>query len=117
MDYENIKRTVHKTAREVKRVSGNFYESSKLSVKISKKEASVEDKFLMIGELVYNSYAHDEPAGDKVHELCESISADYAEIRKMKRKRDIIKSGRKCEVCGCPVSPDAQSCPNCGCEL
>ena len=117
MDYENIKRTVHKTAREVKRVSGNFYEASKLSIKISKKEASIEDKYLMIGELVYNSFAHEEPAGDKVHELCESISEDFAEIKKMKRKKEIIKAGRKCEVCGCTVSPDEECCPNCGSEL
>ena len=90
MDYETLKHTVHKTARGVKRASENLYESSKLSVKISKKEASVEDKFLLIGELVYNSYAKGEPSGEKVSELCEQISEDYAEINRMKKKRDII---------------------------
>lgn len=117
MDYESIKHTMHQTARKVRKASGNLYETSKLSVKISKKEASVEDKFFMIGELVYNSYAKDEPAGDKVHELCESIAADYAEIKKMKKHRDIIKSGRKCTVCGCPVTADSEACPNCGSDL
>lgn len=117
MDYETLKHTVHKTARGVKRASENLYESSKLSVKISKKEASVEDKFLLIGELVYNSYAKGEPSGEKVSELCEQISEDFAEINRMKKKREIIKSGRKCEVCGCPVAPEAEACPNCGCEL
>lgn len=117
MDYETLKHTVHKTAKKVRKASGDLYESSKLSVKISKKEASVEDKFFMIGELVYHSFENNESSGEKIRELCESISADYAEINRMKKHRDIIKSGRKCEVCGCPLSSDTDTCPNCGCEI
>ncbi len=117
MDYETLKSKAFKAARDVKKSSENLYESTKLSFQIGKLKNSLEDKYAIIGRLVYNAHAGNDTPGDKVRSICDEIDAIICEIQQLTSKKEDIKAGCKCSVCGCPVGKNDTNCPNCGCQL
>ena len=118
MDYQDVKKIAAKTARDVKRKSQNMYSSAKISVSISKKESEIEEKLLEIGNLVYSAHEGiEEAAGGRVSVICSEIDELKAEIKELKIKKELLKSDKKCEVCGCKLHPEEKTCPNCGCEV
>ncbi len=117
MDYQEIKNKAMRIAKDVKKTSENLYDSAKISVKISKAESGIEDKFIEIGRLIYAAHTGHETNGSKVSELCNEIDSIKSEIEALKAQKDTLKGGKKCGVCGCPVHPNQDTCPNCGCEL
>ena len=117
MDYKEIKKIALDTAGDIKDTSMRFYKSAKISVDINKKQHLVDDKISEIGKIVYTLHRGKNADESAINTLCEEIDAILNEVNELQETKKILKANRKCEVCGCVVSPDDDHCPNCGCEL
>ena len=117
MDYQELKNFAFKTVKDVKRTSGNLYNSAKITVQISRKEAEIDNRFAEIGRLIYDSHCGNDSDAHKVSILCGEIDDLLEHISDLKRKKELAKVSRKCTSCGCTLYSGCNTCPNCGCEL
>ncbi len=112
-DFEKIKRGVKKTAQKAKEVSGNVVETAKYKLKLSEIKSNIEDKYIEIGKLVYNS-GENEDITSKLETLCDEISALKASENDIKEAVDEIMNKKSCPFCSASVDKDFTFCPKCG---
>ena len=117
MDYNDIKKMAADTAGDIKDTSVRLYKTAKISVLISKKKNSLDDKFEDIGRMIYKAHCGKETSNERITAACEEIDSIVAEIRELEYKKSLLKNNSKCEVCGCSLSPEDEVCPNCGCDI
>ena len=117
MYYNDIKKIAMDTAGDIKDTSVRLYKSAKISMLISKKKNSLDDRFEEIGKIVYNAHCGKDADNDRITAICEEIDKILSEIRELDDTKTILKANIKCEICGCSLSPDDDCCPNCGCDI
>ncbi len=112
-DFDKIKKSVKKTALKAKEVSGNVVETAKYKLKLSEIKSSIEDKYIEIGKLVYNS-GENEDITSKLQTICEEINDLKASESDMKEAIDELMNKKACPYCSASVDKDFTFCPKCG---
>lgn len=113
INFNKIKRNVTKTVSKAKDVSGNMIELAKAKFRLSEINTDIEEKYIKIGKLVYNS---DENGNveDDISKLCDNITELKSEYENLKEKINDMSGKKVCPVCGEKNDKDYDYCPKCG---
>lgn len=112
-DFNKIKKEVTKTALKAKKASANMVETAKYKFKLSEIKSDINEKYMQIGKLVYNS-DEDCDITDKLQALCDEITALKNNAEDMQASVDEILNKKACPKCSSYVDKDFEFCPKCG---
>ncbi len=112
-DFDRIKKGMKKTALKAKEVSGNVLETAKYKLKLSEIKSSIEDKYIEIGKLVYNS-GEFEDITSKLQTICDEITELKNSENDMREAIDDLMNKKSCPHCSASVDKDFTFCPKCG---
>lgn len=115
-DFSKLKKQVTKTALKAKEVSGNMVETAKFKLKLSELKTYIDDKYIQIGKLVYNS-DEDSDVTDKVQSLCDEITKLKEDAEKVQNLIDELLNKKTCPDCSASIDKDFDFCPKCGSNL
>ena len=82
--FEDLKKTLTKTAGKVARASGKAVEVSKHYIAIAGAKNDITESYEKIGEMIYKGYKNNESPSDGIQALCEGIDIKLEEIEKVR---------------------------------
>ncbi len=115
-DFMKIKKEVAKTAIKAKKASANMVETAKYKFKLSEIKSDINEKYMQIGKLVYNSDEAEDIA-DKLQALCDEITSLKNSAQDIQATIDDMFNKKACSNCSTYVDKDFDFCPKCGNEI
>jgi len=110
---EKVKRKLSKAARKTKETSGVVVEIAKLKYKLAEINSDIDDNYIAIGKLVYNS-TDDEDISEKLNNLSEQITSLLEAKNDMQSRYDELINKKQCPKCSAKMEKDFEFCPKCG---
>lgn len=114
---ETAKKMLGNATQKVVEKSNSIYSTTKLSLKISKLKADVDECYKKIGEIVYTTYKGGDANGDEIETLCGKIESVKAEIEELSAQIASVKGVEVCAVCGAEIKKGSTYCAKCGTEV
>lgn len=114
---KNAKDFLAGATQKVVEKSGTLYSTTKLSLKISKLKAEIDENYKKIGNIVYSNYAGKDIEADDVETLCAAIQNMYNEIDEVSAEIAKLKGAIVCDVCGSEIQKGSSFCAKCGREI
>ncbi len=115
-DFMKIKKEVAKTAIKAKKASANMVETAKYKFKLSEIKSDINEKYMQIGKLVYNSDEASDIA-DKLQALCDEITSLKTTAEDIQATIDVMFNKKACPSCSSYIDKDFDFCPKCGNEI
>ena len=94
IDFKKIKERITKTALKLKETSGNVVEVAKTKYKLSEIKSNIDDKFIEIGKLIYDS--SDEDITEQIEKICDEITELKAKYEDMQTIVDDFVNKKQC---------------------
>lgn len=114
---ETAKKVITDTATKVAETSNNMYTTAKISLKISKLKAEVDECYRKMGEVVYANYKGKETDANDVELMCAQVDKIKERIEKLSAEIAEIKGLAVCANCGAEIMKDSVYCAKCGTEI
>ncbi len=112
IDFDKIKNSIAKTALKAKTTSENMIEIAKSKYKLAEIKSNINDKYMEIGKLVYES--DDEDVTSKIEMVCAQISELKSKEEDLETIVNDIMNKKPCPECGEKVDKNYTYCPKCG---
>lgn len=84
--------------------SGEFVETSKISMDIKKKERDAKTLKFELGKYIYQQFKSGQEIDDKVKAICSEIDVVYAEIAALEKEKENVGADDEIEVIEADVS-------------
>lgn len=115
--WENVKKTVTKTAKDAAKASGELVEQTKLKIKAMDLKDEIETRYTKIGELYYGVAEYELDSGEEISDLVDEIR-ELKEVldeteKEIKRNKNIL----RCAECQAENDRDDVYCRKCGNKL
>lgn len=110
--FEKIGGKLQQTSQQVKKQAGTVADSVKLSGMITNEEKQVNNCFLTIGKICYETQP--ENLNESVLNLIKQVDQSKARIHDYSEQLKLLKGVVKCQKCGGEVPLDKPFCSNCG---
>jgi len=113
INLNNFKKSFTKAAKKTKETSETVVEMAKIKYKLIEIKSDIDDKYLEIGKLVYNS-SENEDITDKLKEICEGITELTEKKDDLQNTYNDLVSKKYCPKCDMKLDKDFTFCPKCG---
>lgn len=85
---ENMKKSISAASKQAQKK----FDTTKIDLKIKSYLKDINDEYIKIGKMIYNSKSQKQPISDvKLNELCKNINMIYDKIQKLEKKSALIK--------------------------
>lgn len=111
---ENAKKAVTSATKKVVKKSGEIYEATKISLKISALKSDIDEKYCEIGKAAYKSYKGEEISSELAEKTFAEIDEINEKINELSAKLSEIKDVNICPSCGAEISKSSAFCAKCG---
>ncbi|MEE8825783.1 MAG: zinc ribbon domain-containing protein [Eubacteriales bacterium] len=116
--FSDIGRHISRYTKKAAEQTGTFFESTKISARITGEENEVKKIYQKLGEEIFRRAVSGGAAlTDSEQELVGSIEDHKEKIRVMRKQLADVKGMIICPKCGAMVAGDAAFCPKCGAEI
>lgn len=112
--FENLGKSLSRTADKVAKKTDEFLTIQKLKGKISTLERKTEDTFLKIGEAVYQREEEGQSFDQEITDLCKEIVSLRAAILVCRDEIAAKRGNKICPTCGAHIPREARFCMQCG---
>lgn len=113
IDFENIKKGLTKAAKKTKETSETMVEAAKLKYRLVEIKSDIEDNYMMIGKLVYESSEEDD-ISSRINELSDEITSLIEARDDMQEKLNELVNKKQCPKCDARMEKEFEFCPKCG---
>ena len=112
--FDNVKKVVKKTTKDVVKVSGDAVEFTKLKFKIADLNDKINDAYIAIGKEMYKSSIGEEIDSEFVEEKCECITQMNIQINPLEQELAVVTNRKACPRCSTKNNTDSTFCSKCG---
>lgn len=112
-DFEKFKESLYLTAVAAKETSLTVFSITKCKLKIMEIKSEIEDRYVMIGKIIYNKDDSDE-AKEKINVLCNEITELREDVKKVQGIIDDNLNRKECPKCNTRSDKNFDFCPKCG---
>lgn len=115
--WENVKKTVTKTAKDAAKASGELVEQTKLKLKAVDLKDEIETRYTEIGELYYGAAEYELDNGEKISELVDEIRELKDALEDVENEIKRNKTISRCSECNAENDKEDIYCRKCGNKL
>ena len=112
-NFEKIKKKLSKAARKTKETSGVVVEIAKIKYKLVELNSDIDDNYIAIGKLVYNS-TDDDDISEKINKITQELNGLLDAKNDMQSRYDELINKKQCPKCNVKMEKDFEFCPKCG---
>ncbi len=111
---DKVKTTAHKTSEVTVKKTGEIWEITKLTMRLSELNSKTEQALIDIGEIVYDAFLDPNSDTEHVDSLLDAIHENRKEIRDIKERIDEIRQVKLCHCCDKKINREDTFCKYCG---